>query len=64
MLLLPEYIQVGGLIAEILIRIDRGIYAVSGELEGLSLKVEDIFEMTIKHNDETRNIKINGGKNQ
>lgn len=47
--------------AEILIRIDRGMYAVSSELEELSY--EDINEMTITYNnDKTKNIKINGGK--
>ena len=49
--------------AEILIRIDRGMYAVSGELEELSYKSEDIIEMTITYNDATKNIKIDGGKN-
>jgi len=48
--------------AEILIRIDRGMYVVSGELEELSYKDEDIIEMTITYNnDKTKNIKINGG---
>lgn len=50
--------------AEILIRIDRGMYAVSGELEGVSYKAEDTIKLTITYNNEEKNIKINGGKNK
>lgn len=48
--------------AEILIRIDRGMYVVSSELEDLNVMDKDGIGMTIRYNDEIKNIKINGGK--
>ncbi|MGK0466392.1 hypothetical protein [Clostridium sp.] len=49
--------------AEILIRIDRGMYAFSSELVGLSYMDEDTIKMTITYNNENKNIEINGGEN-
>jgi len=46
----------------ILIRLDRGMYAVNSELEGLSYEDIDNIHMKITYNDKTKNIEIDGGK--
>jgi hypothetical protein len=55
--MLTRFIEAG-----ILIRIDRGMYIVSNELERLSFKSENRIEMKIVYIGETKNITINGGK--